>query len=102
LGLNLTFHAPSSLFVSLNYLQTHHSIYTRPQQTYYDANFKTELDLNGNEFEISGTLESDPYRAKLVYMGLGYRLPVHRLEVRISGIVGINNLEFGRREKHPN
>lgn len=94
LGLNLTYHATPSLFVSFNYLQTQHSINTRPQQIFYDANFKTQLDLNGNEFEVPGRLESDPYRANLFYMGLGYRLPINRLEARITGLVGINNLEF--------
>ncbi|SEF92176.1 hypothetical protein [Algoriphagus boritolerans] len=94
LGMNLTFHATPSLFVSFNYLQTQHSIDTRPQQIFYDANFKTQLDLNGNEFDIPGRLESDPYRANLFYMGLGYRLPIHRVDVRISALVGINNLEF--------
>ncbi len=94
LGLNLIYHATPNIFVSLNYLQTKHNIDTRPQQVYYDTNFKTELDLNGNEFEIPGTLKSDPYRAKLLYMGLGYRLPINLLEVRFSGLVGVNNLEF--------
>lgn len=94
LGMNLTFHATSSVFVSLNYLQTQNSIDTRPQQIFYDANFKTELDLDGNEFEIPGTLESDPYRANLIYVGFGYRLPIRRLEVRFAGLAGVNNLEF--------
>lgn len=94
LGMNLTFHATPTLFVSFNYLQTQHSIETRPQQMFYDANFKTQVDLNGNEFEVPGTLESDPYRANLIYVGFGYRLPIRGLEVRLAGLAGVNNLEF--------
>jgi hypothetical protein len=94
LGLNLTYHLTSSVFLSLNYLKTQHSINTGPQQIYYDANFKPEIDLNGIPFEIPGRLESDPYRANLYYLGLGYGLPFHRLEVRLAGLIGINNLEF--------
>jgi hypothetical protein len=94
LGLNLTYHATPSLYVSFNYLRTQHSIDTRPQQIFYDANFKTDLDLNGDEFDIPGTLESDPYRANLIYVGFGYRLPIRRLEVRLAGLAGVNNLEF--------
>lgn len=94
LGFHLTYHLTSSVFLSLNYLKTHHSIDTRAQQIYYDANFKSEIDLNGIPFEIPGRLESDPYRANLYFLGVGYRLPINRLEVRITGLAGINNLEF--------
>jgi hypothetical protein len=94
LGLNLTYHFTSSVFLSLNYLKTQQSIYTQPQQIYYDANFKSEIDLNGLPFEVPGRLESDPYRANLFYLGIGYRLPINRLEVRFTGLVGMNNLEF--------
>ena len=94
LGLNLTYHLTSSVFLSLNYLKTQHSIDTQPQQIYYDANFKSETDLNGIPFEIPGKLESDPYRANLFFIGLGYRLPINRLEIRFTGLAGINNLEF--------
>ncbi|GMQ28180.1 outer membrane beta-barrel protein [Algoriphagus confluentis] len=94
LGLNLTYHLTSSVFISLNYLNTQHSIDTRPQQIYYDANFKSEIDLNGVPFEVPGRLESDTYRADIFYLGIGYRLPIHRLEVRFTGLAGINNLEF--------
>jgi hypothetical protein len=45
-------------------------------------------------FEVPGRLESDPYRANLFYLGIGYRLPIHRMEVRFTGLVGMNNLEF--------
>lgn len=82
------------VFLSLNYLKTHHSIDTRPQQIYYDANFKSQIDLNCIPFEIPGRLESDPYRANLFLMGVGYRLPNNRLEVRFIGLAGMNNLEF--------
>jgi len=94
LGLNLTYHLTSSVFLSLNYLKTQQSIDTQPQQIYYDANFKSETDLNGIPFEIPGKLESDPYRANLFFIGLGYRLPINRLEIRFTGLAGINNLEF--------
>lgn len=94
LGLNLTYHLTSSVFISLNYLKTQHSIDTHPQQTFYNANFKSEIDLNGMPFEVPGRLESDPYRANLFYIGIGYRVPIHRLEVRFTGLAGINNLEF--------
>jgi hypothetical protein len=94
LGFHLTYHLTSSVFLSLNYLKTHHSLNTRPQQIYYDANFKSEIDLNGIPFEIPGRLESDPYRANLFFMGVGYRLPINRLEVRFIGLAGMNNLEF--------
>ncbi|GMQ26273.1 hypothetical protein Aoki45_29550 [Algoriphagus sp. oki45] len=94
LGLNLTYHLTSSVFISLNYLNTQNSIDTHPQQTFYDANFKSEIDLNGLPFEVPGRLESDPYRANLFYLGIGYRLPIHRLEVRFTGLAGINNMEF--------
>lgn len=94
LGLNLNYHATPSLFVSFNYLQTQHSIDTRPHQIFYDTNFKSDLDLNGNVFEVPGRLESDSYRANLFYMGLGYRILFNRLEVRFAGLVGINTLEF--------
>lgn len=94
LGLNLTYPLTSSVFISLNYLNSQHSIDTHPQQIYYDANFKSEIDLNGVPFEVPGRLESDPYRANLFYLGIGYRLPIHRLEVRFTGLAGINNLEF--------
>ncbi|UJP65848.1 TonB-dependent receptor [Mongoliitalea daihaiensis] len=94
LGFHLTYHLTSSVFLSLNYLKTHHSIDTRPQQIYYDANFKSQIDLNGVPFEVPGRLESDPYRANLYFLGVGYRLPINRLEVRFTGLAGINNLEF--------
>ncbi|SDC86597.1 Outer membrane protein beta-barrel domain-containing protein [Algoriphagus faecimaris] len=94
LGLNLSYHLTSSVFISLNYLNIQHSIDTHPQQTFYDDNFKSEIDLNGVPFEVPGRLESDPYRANLFYLGIGYRLPIHRLEFRFTGLAGINNLEF--------
>ncbi|MDP2043032.1 MAG: outer membrane beta-barrel protein [Algoriphagus sp.] len=94
LGLNLTYHLTPSVFISLNYLKTQHTIDTHPQQIYYDANFKSEIDLNGVPFEVPGRLESDPYRASLFYIGVGYRLPINRLEVRFTGLAGMNNLEF--------
>ncbi|SEF91706.1 outer membrane beta-barrel protein [Algoriphagus boritolerans] len=94
LGLNLTYHLTPSVFISLNYLKTQHTIDTHPQQIYYDANFKSEIDLNGVPFEVPGRLESDPYRANLFYLGIGYRLPINRMEVRFTGLAGMNNLEF--------
>lgn len=94
LGFHLTYHLTSSVFLSLNYLKTHHSIDTRPQQSYYDANFKSQIDLNGVPFEVPGRLESDPYRANLYFLGVGYRLPINRLEFRFTGLAGMNNLEF--------
>lgn len=94
MGLNLNYHLTPSVFISLNYLKTHHSIDTHPQQTFYDANFKSEIDLNGLPFEVPGRLDSDPYRSSLLYIGMGYRVPIHRLEVRFTGLAGINNLEF--------
>lgn len=94
LGFHLTYHLTSSVFLSLNYLKTHHSIDTSPQQIYYDANFKSQIDLNGVPFEVPGRLESDPYRANLYFLGVGYRLPINRLEVRFTALAGINNLEF--------
>ena len=94
LGLNLTYHLTSSVFISLNYLNTQHSIDTHPQQIFYDTNFKSEIDLNGLPFEVPGRLDSDPYRASLFYIGMGYGVPIHRLEVRFTGLAGINNMEF--------
>lgn len=93
-GINLTYNFHSSFFASLNYRNTLNRIDTNPQQQYYDENFRMVEDYEGNLFEVPGLLQSDPYKARIFYLGLGYQLQMKRINLSIAGLAGLNSLRF--------